>query len=125
VSTATAEWSKAMTEDTPESIAAAWETLYHEVGKETVYLEGQAGTGSRYIVTGSLLPHDNGAGRHQIVVVQPWQASVIWGGGWQVSEYDIERYLTGNRRSEHRGDTYAIQYAVNRVVRDLEELEVG
>lgn len=81
------------------------------------YIEGEAATGSRYVVTGCRLPSDTSPeGEILIAVRQPWQTATLW-GAWEMSYADVAARLTKwPNETPHLGDVIATTKAVNAII---------
>jgi hypothetical protein len=88
----------------------------------TIYVNAECGTGSRYAVTVTSLPYIAAlqeGGTHLITVLQPWQTSVVFQlmPGERISEdYIITKLLPRNRDASkvHGGDLFGLVETVNR-----------
>lgn len=96
------------------------------------YLTAEAGTGSRYAVVISRIPHaalSREGGQHLISVLQPWQTNMVFTlfpGDEIHPDYVLEKLLPRGKRAEdlHGGDAQALVMAVNKAA-ELFVREVG
>lgn len=85
-----------------------------------VYLNAEAGTGSRYAVVITPVPnpgHSKEGGAHLISLLQPWQANMVFtvDGGEIHPDYVLEKLSPRDKApgQMHGGDAAALVMAVN------------
>lgn len=85
-----------------------------------VYVNAEAGTGSRYAVVITPVPHPGAGkegGQHLISLLQPWQTNMVFtvDGGEIHPDYVLEKLLPRGKSMDqvHGGDAQAVVLAVN------------
>jgi hypothetical protein len=103
-----------------EFVEQHWKLIRWVSEHPVAYIEAEAGTGSRYVVTGARLPNDTSdEGDILIAVRQPWQSAIIW-GQWEMSHFDVATRLTQwPNQIPHLGDLAAVTKAINEVIEFL------
>jgi hypothetical protein len=107
-----------------EAADQAWYTTSGDSTPNTVWVQGEARTGSKYEVLISKLPEIPSSGKYLVSVMQPWQTCYPIADLWELApEYVLERFKNPVReRSEvHGGDVAGVTRAINYAISKYEE----
>lgn len=97
-----------------------FEVIQHDHTLQSVWLEAEADTGSRYVAMLTQMPPTGRlreGGQHLISLLQPWQANMVYTvfPNEEIHLPYISEKLCGDH--DHPGDIAAVQLAVNTAIK--------